>query len=85
MRDLIQIIKEEDLQRQMPKLKNRKGYYYAPYIPDIMSTPVNDFNFDLERMKEAVESKRIPIPPEALTSEEAFDKWLNEDNDEPTN
>jgi hypothetical protein len=50
-----------------------------------MSTPVNDFNFDLERMKAAVESKRIPIPPEALESEEAFDKWLNEDNDEPTN
>ena len=68
----------------MPKLKNRKGFYYAPYIPNIMSTPVNDFNFDLERMKEAVESKRIPIPPEALTSEEAFDKWLNEDNDEQT-
>ena len=43
------------------------------------------FNFNLERMKAAVESKRIPIPPEALTSEETFDKWLNEDNDEPTN
>jgi hypothetical protein len=25
----------------MPKLKNRKGYYYAPYIPDIPSTPMN--------------------------------------------
>jgi hypothetical protein len=40
---------------------------------------MNDFNFDLDKMKAAVESKRIPIPPEALTSEEAFDKWLNED------
>jgi hypothetical protein len=42
---------------------------------------MNDFNFDLDKMKAAVESKRIPIPPEALTSEEAFDKWLNEDNE----
>jgi len=25
----------------MPKLKNRKGYYYAPYIPDILSKLVN--------------------------------------------
>lgn len=51
----------------------------------ILGKVMGNFNFDLERMKAAVESKRIPIPPEALTSEEAFDKWLNEDNDEPTN
>ena len=43
---------------------------------------MDDFNFDLERMKKAVESKRIPIPPEALESEEAFDKWLNEENND---
>lgn len=41
---------------------------------------MDDFNFDLERMKKAVESERIPIPPEALESDEAFDKWLNEKN-----
>ena len=41
---------------------------------------MDDFNFDLERMKKALESKRILIPPEALESDEAFDKWLNDDN-----
>jgi hypothetical protein len=38
-----------------------------------------DFNFDLERMKVAVESKKIEIPKHALESFEAFDAWLNDD------
>ena len=46
---------------------------------------MNDFNFDLDKMKAAVESGRASIPKEALESFEAFDKWLNEDNDEQTN
>ena len=45
---------------------------------------MSEFTFDLERMKEAVESKRIPIPPEALTSEAAFDNWLNDDTEQQT-
>ena len=40
---------------------------------------MDDFNFDLERMKKAVESERIPIPPEALESDEAFNNWLNDE------
>ena len=38
-----------------------------------------DFNFDLERMKQAVESEKISIPADALTSFEAFDAWLNDE------
>lgn len=37
-----------------------------------------DFNYDLEQMKKAVESGVVSIPPEALTSFEAFDEWLAE-------
>lgn len=40
--------------------------------------PEEDFNFDLERMKQAVESEKVSIPTEALTSFEAFDAWLYE-------
>jgi hypothetical protein len=38
----------------------------------------DDFNFDLERMKQAVESEKVSIPTEALASFEAFDAWLND-------
>ena len=41
--------------------------------------PEDDFNFDLERMKQAVESEKVSIPADALTSFEAFDAWLNAD------
>lgn len=40
--------------------------------------PEDDFNFDLERMKQAVESEKVSIPTDALTSFEAFDAWLND-------
>lgn len=39
---------------------------------------MSDFNFDLDRMKEAVESKSIEIPEHALTSFDNFDAWINE-------
>ena len=45
-------------------------------------TADDEFNFDLDKMKAAVESGRVSIPKEALTSFEAFDKWLSE-NTEP--
>jgi hypothetical protein len=45
-----------------------------------MQSP-KEFNFDLDKMKAAVESGRASIPKEALESFEAFDKWLNEDNE----
>lgn len=38
--------------------------------------PSAQFNFDLERMREAVESPAIKIPDEALSSFEAFDAWM---------
>ena len=44
-------------------------------------TDDDEFNFDLDKMKAAVESGRVSIPKEALESFEAFDKWLNEDNE----
>lgn len=40
-----------------------------------------DFDYDLERMKQAVESglaHPIHVPKSALKDIEAFDKWLNE-------
>ena len=40
--------------------------------------PEDDFNFDLERMKQAVESEKVSIPTDALTSFEVFDAWLND-------
>ena len=40
--------------------------------------PEDDFNFDLEHMKQAVESEKVSIPTEALASFEAFDAWLND-------
>lgn len=43
---------------------------------------MDDFNFDLERMKKAVEAKRIPIPPDALESDQAFENWINEENND---
>jgi hypothetical protein len=42
-----------------------------------MENEHTDFNFDLERMKEAVESQTISIPVAALENFEAFDDWLN--------
>lgn len=49
------------------------------YIEDLfgVTDQANDFNFDLERMKQAVESEKVSIPTEALASFEAFDEWLN--------
>jgi hypothetical protein len=44
-------------------------------------TDDDEFNFDLDKMKAAVESGRVSIPKEALTSFEAFDKWLSEDTE----
>lgn len=35
------------------------------------------FNFDLERMKEAMESPRIKIPASAIATDEAFEAWIN--------
>ena len=37
-----------------------------------------DFNFDLERMQQAINSGRIEVPSSALTDIDAFDKWLDE-------
>jgi hypothetical protein len=45
-------------------------------------TDDSGFNFDLDRMKAAVESPTVTVPKEALTSFEDFDKWLSE-NTEP--
>lgn len=38
--------------------------------------PEPQFNFDLERMQEAVDSPSVSIPDEALSSFEAFDAWM---------
>jgi hypothetical protein len=35
------------------------------------------FNFDLERMKEAMESPRIKIPDYAIATDDAFEEWIN--------
>ena len=45
-------------------------------------TDDSGFNFDLDRMKAAVESPTVSVPKEALTSFEDFDKWLEENDDE---
>lgn len=37
------------------------------------------FTYDLDQMKEAVDSGVISIPAEALTSFESFDKWIASD------
>ncbi len=37
------------------------------------------FTYDLDQMKEAVDSGVISIPVEALTSFESFDKWIASD------
>lgn len=37
-----------------------------------------DFNFDLERMKQAVESPRAEIPKEAMQDLDSFDAWMKE-------
>lgn len=39
----------------------------------------DDFNFDLDKMKAAVESGIVTIPPEALYTFETFEAWLNEE------
>jgi len=36
------------------------------------------FNFDLERMKKAVNSPSVRVPGYALESVESFDAWLND-------
>lgn len=36
------------------------------------------FNFDLERMKKAVNSPSVRVPDYALESFESFDAWLND-------
>ncbi len=46
---------------------------------------MSDFNFDLIRMKEAVESNKVSIPSEALSSFESFDEWINSDTNNYTN
>jgi len=42
----------------------------------------NDFTFDLEEMKLAMESKRIKVPISALVTNEAFEEWINLDTEE---
>lgn len=37
------------------------------------------FTYDLDQMKEAVDSGVISIPVEALTSFESFDQWIASD------
>lgn len=38
------------------------------------------FTYDLDKMKQAVESERVTIPKEALDSFESFDKWISEED-----
>ena len=37
----------------------------------------NNFTFDLEEMKFAMESKKIKVPISALVTDEAFEEWIN--------
>ncbi|MFZ2725787.1 MAG: hypothetical protein WAX77_06035 [Methylococcaceae bacterium] len=38
----------------------------------------SNFTFDLESMKQAINSPKVKIPDSAITDDDSFDKWLNE-------
>lgn len=38
----------------------------------------SDFTYDLEAMKQALDSPRRKVPKSALESDESFDRWLND-------
>ena len=47
----------------------------------IINMEDTEFNFNLDKMKAAVESTTVSIPTDALETFESFDKWLNDDLD----
>lgn len=54
----------------MKNLPNIQSSYIQP------SYAKGDFNFDLERMKEAVNAPRAEIPKEAMKDLDSFDAWI---------
>lgn len=37
---------------------------------------VSDFTYDLEAMKQALNSPKVKVPYSAILSDDSFDKWL---------
>lgn len=69
----------EDTHAETPWLSTRRGEeigieamrrYFCRALPQ------PDFNFDLDRMKEAVEGDFHTIPPEALKNLESLEAWM---------